>query len=124
MEAEPDRGPNLAGWNLAAALGLLAAAFLIERLSPPKDQGFSERETKREASSPGLMADGNERGRVAASPSEIRAEGWKDILLRVYSNVGDHRILALAAGMTYYGRRLKITSGTRHSTRQAILVFK
>jgi membrane protein len=48
------------------------------------------------------MADGNKRGRVAASPSEIPAEGWKDILLRVYSNVGDHRILALAAGMTYY----------------------
>jgi membrane protein len=102
METEPDRGPNLARWNLAAALGLLAAAFLIERLPPPKDQGFSERKTKREASTPGLMADGNKRGRVAASPSEIPAEGWKDILLRVYSNVGDHRILALAAGMTYY----------------------
>jgi membrane protein len=67
METEPDRGPNLAGWNLAAALGLLAAAFLIERLSPPKDQGFSERKTKRETSTPRLMADGNERGRVAAS---------------------------------------------------------
>jgi membrane protein len=43
-----------------------------------------------------------DRGRLAASPSEIPAKGWKDILLRVYSNVGEHRILALAAGMTYY----------------------
>jgi membrane protein len=39
---------------------------------------------------------------MAASPSEIPAKGWKDILLRVYGDIGDHRILALAAGMTYY----------------------
>ncbi|MCK1741259.1 YihY/virulence factor BrkB family protein [Bradyrhizobium sp. 139] len=30
------------------------------------------------------------------------ARGWKDILLRVYSNISEHRVLALAAGMTYY----------------------
>ncbi len=43
-----------------------------------------------------------ERGRDATSPSEIPARGWKDILLRVYANVSAHRIMALAAGMTYY----------------------
>jgi membrane protein len=102
METKPDRRPNLTGWNLAAALGLLAAAFLIERLAPQENQGLSERKTKREASALGLTAEGNDRGRLAASPSEIPAKGWKDILLRVYSDVGDHRILALAAGMTYY----------------------
>jgi membrane protein len=47
------------------------------------------------------MGDGD-RGRAASSPSEIPAKGWKDILLRVYANFGKHRILALAAGMTYY----------------------
>src|SRR3984885_2303039 len=102
MEAKPDRRPNLTGWNLAAALSLLAAAFLIERLAPQENQGLSKRKTKREASALGLTAEGNDRGRLAASPSEIPAKGWKDILLRVYSDVGDHRILALAAGMTYY----------------------
>jgi membrane protein len=102
METKPDRRPNLTGWNLAAALGLLAAAFLIERLAPQENQGLSKRKTKREASALGLTAEGNDRGRLAASPSEIPAKGWKDILLRVYSDVGDHRILALAAGMTYY----------------------
>jgi membrane protein len=102
MEAKPDRRPNLTGWNLAAALGLLAAAFLIERLAPQENQGLSKRKTKREASALGLTAEGNDRGRLAASPSEIPAKGWKDILLRVYSDVGDHRILALAAGTTYY----------------------
>jgi membrane protein len=42
------------------------------------------------------------RGRLARDPSEIPAKGWKDILLRVYCNISDHRVLALAAGMTFY----------------------
>ena len=46
--------------------------------------------------------DQEDRGRLASSPSEIPARGWKDILLRVYSNISEHRVLALAAGMTYY----------------------
>jgi membrane protein len=86
METEPGRRPNLTGWNLAAALGLLAAAFLVERLAPQENQGFSERKTKRETSALGLTAEGNDRGRLAASPSEIPAKGWKDILLRVYTD--------------------------------------
>src|SRR6201990_2593177 len=102
METKPDRRPNLTGWNLAAALGLLAGAFLVERLAPGENEGFSERKTKRKASALGRTAEGGDRGRLAVSPSEIPAKGWKDILLRVYSHVGDHRILALAAGMTYY----------------------
>ena len=43
-----------------------------------------------------------DRGREARTPSEIPLRGWKDILLRVYANISKHRILALAAGMTYY----------------------
>jgi membrane protein len=42
------------------------------------------------------------RGQQAGSPSEIPARGWKDILLRVYRNIGEHRVMALAAGVTYY----------------------
>jgi membrane protein len=43
------------------------------------------------------------RGRSADTPSEIPPRGWKDILLRVYDNISEHRVLALAAGMTFYG---------------------
>ena len=46
--------------------------------------------------------EGNDRGREAETPSEISSRGWKDILWRAYSNISEHRILALAAGMTYY----------------------
>jgi len=67
-----------------------------------QNEAIPERKTKRDASVLGLTAESKDHGRFAASPSEIPANGWRDILLRVYSNVGDHRILALAAGMTYY----------------------
>jgi membrane protein len=42
------------------------------------------------------------RGRMARTPSEIPARGWKDILLRVYQNISEHRVVALAAGVTFY----------------------
>ncbi|MCG6203116.1 YihY/virulence factor BrkB family protein [Rhodopseudomonas sp. HC1] len=43
-----------------------------------------------------------DRGRSASAPSEIPLRGWKDILLRVFQNISAHRILSLAAGVTYY----------------------
>ena len=41
-------------------------------------------------------------GRRASTPSEIPARGWKDILKRCYQRLGDDRILAIAAGVTFY----------------------
>jgi len=46
--------------------------------------------------------DDQARGRLADTPSEIPTRGWKDILLRVYRNISEHRVLSLAAGITYY----------------------
>jgi membrane protein len=43
-----------------------------------------------------------ERGRVAETPSQIPARGWKDILLRVYQSIMQDRILLVAAGVTFY----------------------
>lgn len=104
------RPTNGAGWSLAAALGLLAVAFLWDRLAPPERverpderEAFPRKEAAdRNASAIGLATEGADRGREAESPSEIPARGWKDILLRIYGNISEHRILALAAGMTYY----------------------
>jgi membrane protein len=96
-------GHSLSGWEVAGTLGLLALAFAVERAGPADGAGLSPRRPqKRDASAAGLAVEGGDRGRLAASPAEIPAKGWKDILWRVYGNVGDHRILALAAGMTYY----------------------
>lgn len=93
LDTADGRRRDLSGWNIAAAFSLLAAAFLVERLAPAENEGVPERKTKRGASAIVLTGEGD-RGRLAASPSEMPAKGWKDILLRVYSNIGDHRILA------------------------------
>lgn len=42
------------------------------------------------------------RGRFADRPTEIPARGWKDILWRVYEGISEDRILANAAGVTFY----------------------
>lgn len=97
-------------WSIAAAVGLMAVAFFWDRIAPPDrqpgrqgDEAFPEhRDAERDASDTSLTKEGGERGRHASSPAEIPARGWKDILWRVYRNIGDHRILALAAGITYY----------------------
>src|SRR5689334_5843912 len=48
------------------------------------------------------MGDDERRGRLATKPSEIPPRGWKDIVWRVYENINNHRIMAVAAGVTFY----------------------
>lgn len=43
-----------------------------------------------------------ERGRHANHPKDIPAAGWKDILIRVYLEFLKDRVLAVAAGVTFY----------------------
>lgn len=42
------------------------------------------------------------RGREADSPTDIPAKGWKDIAVRLYGDINNDRILAVAAGVTFY----------------------
>jgi membrane protein len=42
------------------------------------------------------------RGRSAATPSDIPPKGWKDIAWRVYHNIPKHRVIAIAAGVTFF----------------------
>jgi membrane protein len=98
------RTTTLGEWNVVAALGVLAADYVIRRIAPAREGGKLTLQSKQKHDGPAAAISGEEqdRGRGAESPGEIPAKGWKDILLRVYSNISDHRILALAAGMTYY----------------------
>ena len=45
---------------------------------------------------------GGARGRQADAPSEIPARGWRDVLLRVWHRISEDRLLAIAAGVTFY----------------------
>lgn len=44
-----------------------------------------------------------DRGRHARSPADIPRRGWKDILWRTYDQISDDRLLAVAAGVVFYG---------------------
>src|SRR3954469_3346317 len=48
-------------------------------------------------------SDDQARGRRAAVPWQIPLKGWKDILIRTYQQINDHRLLAVAAGVVFYG---------------------
>ena len=48
-------------------------------------------------------SDDTGRGRDAVSPRQIPWKGWKDILIRTYRQFGEDRLLAVAAGVVFYG---------------------
>ena len=51
---------------------------------------------------PPQAVDEKGRGHEAGTPTEIPALGWKDILWRTYEEFGQDRVMAVAAGVTYY----------------------
>ena len=74
-------------YSLLIAGALLVAAVLVGPRRPAR---------------PG-RAGRDGRGRSALRPGEIPARGWKDILIRVYKSLSEDRVLANAAGVTFYG---------------------
>jgi membrane protein len=110
--AREGRSARLDNWTVISGAVLLMAATLTAFLAPEEDR------PRKPSSARDPLCDGpsetaphdpapetrekEDRGRLASSPSEIPARGWKDILLRVYSKFSEHRVLELAAGMTYY----------------------
>ncbi|XIA67111.1 YihY/virulence factor BrkB family protein [Bradyrhizobium sp. TZ2] len=64
------------------------------------------RERSREPAEPGpdgTVSGDAGRGRRAMSPWQIPWRGWKDILIRTYQQFGEDRLLAVAAGVVFYG---------------------
>lgn len=79
--------------SIKPMVALLALAAAIAYLSPDDDKAA-------ERSGCGLQT---KRGRTADSPAEIPAAGWKDILWRTYEQINEDRLLAVAAGVVFYG---------------------
>jgi membrane protein len=101
LNPEVDHPPS-GGWAVASLLALLGVALASEYLLPGGDDRRGPLPLSSNRDDLKGATGGTDRGRTATTPSEIPARGWKDILLRVYANVSKHRIMALAAGMTYY----------------------
>lgn len=92
--------PLSEAWRATLVLGLLAATALVQHYGPRERRAILN--GSRRGASRRNPEEIEDRGRGAKFPSEIPAKGWKDILQRMYANIGEHRILALAAGITYY----------------------
>jgi membrane protein len=90
----PAAGPAQSGrvplWAIAATALLVAAGFARRppRAPHPARGDDADLEVRRD--------------RSTTTPSEIPARGWKDILLAVYNGISEDRILANAAGVTFY----------------------
>jgi membrane protein len=101
--ARPRRGGQggIPLWVSALGAALLAIGFRLgqhagayaRREPPPDAMGHRTENTP-------AIDEG--RGRQADAPWEIPLRGWKDILLRVYDNIGKNRVVAFAAGVTFY----------------------
>jgi membrane protein len=106
-------GPNSTLWTL------VLGAALVRLVTAKRRAPFAEVMVGRRRSSGGRGAsksarsftDGEaeekevterDRGRAADKPSEIPAKGWKDVLWRVYEEMNRDRVLAVAAGCTFY----------------------
>jgi membrane protein len=76
-------------WVTAITAALLLLGFRRQRFATA---GNEARRAMSEA----------DRGRLAETPSQIPARGWKDILWRVYARITECRVIAVAAGVTFY----------------------
>jgi membrane protein len=88
------------GQLLFAAMAIWAARRMLGYPDPAyvrEDGGQSGNRNER-----GKQAPAEKAGRGADDPAEIPARGWMAILRRVWDEIGNDRVLAVAAGVTFY----------------------
>jgi membrane protein len=97
---------SLITWFAASVLTAAAVVYALkrdERQAKPAKPGFSAESPANESLSlQHARAQQPGRGRSAATPRQIPWRGWKDIFVRTYNEIGDDRLLSLAAGVVFY----------------------
>jgi membrane protein len=109
-----DRAPRSIGALIGAAAvyALISLAAAVQDRSRPRASELGRDARSREpndhcddeperSEDDGSKQDG--RGRRAAVPWHIPWRGWKDIFWRTYDQIGEDRLLAVAAGVVFYG---------------------
>src|ERR1700761_6704261 len=89
--------------SLIGGLALLAVAAAIAYFGPDHhtDHELDEPKSEKNAALAQSLEPGH--GRHATAPTHIPTRGWKDILWRTYEQIGEDRLLAVAAGVVFYG---------------------
>lgn len=103
-ERRPDRRRRIPLWATVVTGALVAVGFTRARHSGNPDGDDTRAQPTSGTQSVAHFDPGAEpqRGRLAETPSQIPARGWKDILWRVYDNIGRDRVMTIAAGVTFY----------------------
>jgi membrane protein len=91
-QSHSDRVPL---WVTGVTVALLALGFTRSRASHAAGSNPNNDEGR-------VMAFQRGRGRAATHPLDVPAPGWKDILLRIWKNIGKDRVIVVAAGVTFY----------------------
>ncbi|MDB5505264.1 MAG: putative ribonuclease [Tardiphaga sp.] len=86
--------------SMLLPLAFLAFAAVVAFALP---EGEVQAADNRRASSKPAGGGDSGHGRQADSPTEIPARGWKDVLKRTGEQIGKDRLLAVAAGVVFYG---------------------
>jgi membrane protein len=87
--------------SIVGPLAFLALATVLAIAFPEGEQKSADGARTSSKSTGG--GDEAGRGREASSPAEMPARGWKDVLLRTGEQIGEDRLLAVAAGVVFYG---------------------
>ncbi len=107
MPEDPSRYRRfgLADLVAAGAIVALVMRFLAPRRRPPSrvPAGTPQKAAESTPAEAVVRAAEPGRGRRARRPWEIPWTGWKDILRRTYTEVNEDRLLAVAAGVVFYG---------------------
>jgi membrane protein len=107
MASAPRRSQTHSVVSDLSAVGVYALLKLVlppEAPAPARAPDFAKPSSRQEplaaqqrrAREPG-------RGRLAATPAQIPWRGWKDIFWRTYEQMMEDRLLAIAAGVVFYG---------------------
>jgi membrane protein len=84
-------------WAAALSVAVLAVEVARSCVSYPRGSRPDDEERNH-----GVISTEPGRGRWARTPSEVPPPGWKDILLRIWQNIGKDRVIVVAAGVTFY----------------------
>lgn len=102
--ANPPQRPRPPLWQLGLRAAFVAVALRRRDRWGLTDEASHASEAGGDKGGSGDDARANQpgRGRDADSPTKIPTLGWKDIAWRVYAEINNDRILAVAAGVTFY----------------------
>src|SRR5690242_895249 len=100
-ESATSERPRTIGWAAASMLVLVGIGLASEYLFPVSNVRAGA-PTMTDARFPNAPTKKDDHERGATTASELPPRDWKQLLLRIYANISKHRVLALAAAMTYY----------------------